>query len=142
METDMRIILSSKAGVTAAIMRATLKALVKPSIKLTAGFDPSDLKDDAMLWLQAFEKTAKKQNWNIVEPDSDTLMGWFANIIEVSSAHRLSNMLKAIDEIIQIQRKEVEHDPSNDYMVGLLNGLEVVRSIVSGTEPNIRPLTN
>ena len=44
-------------------------------------------------------------------------------------------LLRTVDELLEIQLSSVQGDRTDDYMRGMYNGMEMIRSVIAKEEP-------
>ena len=44
-------------------------------------------------------------------------------------------LLRTVDELLEIQMNSMQGDKTDDYMRGMYNGMEMIRSVISKEEP-------
>lgn len=101
----------------------------------------SELEDSGAKWAAAFcerwpsgfcaipgkEGVSDGDDW------SDTMIGWFANAIEVSSDHRKNALVKSIKAVCDVQRANGNWNYDH-YMHGMANGMLLIAAMVEGRE--------
>ena len=44
-------------------------------------------------------------------------------------------LLRTVDELLEIQLSSIQDDRTDDYMRGMYNGMEMIRSVIAKEEP-------
>ena len=83
--------------------------------------------DSAWNWAAAFEQKVVQETINPITIDRSLMIAWFAAVIELSNDTRERSLMKALNDVIDVQCSDGnwDYDP---YMHGRANGLLLARS--------------